>query len=289
MRDTLERAQKLARNGAGCIPGHEVVALVEAAGVSVDRLMLELIPLARQTSTTPQSGYKVGAIGMGVSGALYLGSNFEFERIFLNHTVHAEQAVVINAATHGETGLARLAISAPPCGYCRQFLYELATAQQLEVVLESHRPTPLVEYLPGAFGPVDLGLTGGLLRTLPNPLRWSGQGPGGAIGDALLQAANRSYAPYTKSFAAVALYNKAGLHFVAPYLENAAFNPSVSALSAALVVMSLAGGGGLLDVEHVVVAEAEGSPIDHTANVSAMLQICNSGAAVSSHILTPNR
>lgn len=45
-----------------------------------------------------------------------------------NLQVHGEQFLLSNAAWHGETALLRLAVSAAPCGHCRQLYSELACA-----------------------------------------------------------------------------------------------------------------------------------------------------------------
>ena len=42
--------------------------------------------------------------------------------------IHAEQCLIANALLHGETGIQKLAISAAPCGHCRQFYSELCCA-----------------------------------------------------------------------------------------------------------------------------------------------------------------
>jgi hypothetical protein len=42
--------------------------------------------------------------------------------------VHAEQFLMANLVLHGEQSLQTLAISAAPCGHCRQFYSELACA-----------------------------------------------------------------------------------------------------------------------------------------------------------------
>ncbi len=68
------------------------------------------------------------AIGLGESGHLYIGVNLEFPGLPLQHSVHAEQFLIANAAWHGERGLRRIAVNAAPCGHCRQFIAELVTA-----------------------------------------------------------------------------------------------------------------------------------------------------------------
>jgi cytidine deaminase len=57
-----------------------------------------------------------------------VGANLEFARLPLYNSVHAEQFLLVNALHHGERAIRRLAISAAPCGHCRQFYSELACA-----------------------------------------------------------------------------------------------------------------------------------------------------------------
>ena len=56
-----------------------------------------------------------------------------------------------------------LAVSAAPCGYCRQFLNELTTASTLQIILPDTPTTLLTALLPDAFGPTDLGVTAALM------------------------------------------------------------------------------------------------------------------------------
>lgn len=49
-------------------------------------------------------------------------------RLPLYNSVHAEQFLLVNALHHGEREIRRLAVSAAPCGHCRQFYSELACA-----------------------------------------------------------------------------------------------------------------------------------------------------------------
>jgi cytidine deaminase len=232
--------------------------------------MLELIPLAQARARPELSGFQVGAVGLGTSGALYFGANLEFAGCPVSLSVHAEQAAVINAALHGEVGVLALAVSAPPCGYCRQFLQELATANQLKILLADKPPAKLSDYLPDAFGPTNLGITGGLLTPQQHPLRCITPGERAPAAELALRAARTSYAPYTKAFSAVALTTSAGETFVGPYLENAAFNPSISPFQAAAVALVLAG-RSLKDAASAISVQTEGSPVAHTAAVRSVL------------------
>ena len=200
--------------------------------------LLALLPQAAAFSKPPISNFRVGAIARGKTGTLYYGTNLEFAGEALSFTVHAEQAAVVNAWMHGETAVDVVATSAAPCGYCRQFLNELVTAADLLIVMPG-QSRPLSELLPSSFGPRDLGVDGGLLQPEDHGLAVD---EADAVAQAALRAANMSYAPYSKSYAGVALRTNDGRLFSGPYAENAAFNPSLSPLQAALSQLNLAGG-----------------------------------------------
>ena len=51
-------------------------------------------------------------MGLGASGALYVGVNLEFAALPLYNSVHAEQFLVVNALHHGERDIRRIAVSA---------------------------------------------------------------------------------------------------------------------------------------------------------------------------------
>ena len=268
---TVERARSLeADSGGGWIRAELAGKLAEEVDLPIEKLMLELIPRASEWSRPSMSGFEVGAVAQGTSGALFFGANCEFSGAGLGQTIHAEQAAVINAIQHREPGLQRLAVSAPPCGYCRQFLYELAGAEHLQIVLAGESPKALTDYLPGAFGPRDLDVEGGMMAEQLvdfTPVA----APEGALASAAVAAARLSYAPYTGSPAGVALELADGRVFAGSHLENAAFNPSVSALQAA-VVSTLLGGGSLEAIEGVVVAQLEDSKVNHLAVTRGLLE-----------------
>ena len=271
-----ERAQAA---GGGWLPTQEVEELASQAKTSLEQLMLDLIPLAATFARPPLSRFHVGAVAQGTSGALYFGANLELPSCPLSQTVHAEQATVVNAAIHQETGLERLALSAAPCGHCRQFLWELATAAKLQILLAGQAPQLLRSLLPGAFGPADLDLEGRLLGSARHHLQWASTAPGTVAAEAALQAAQSSYAPYTGALGGVALRMSDGRTFAGPYLENAAFNPSLPPLQAAIIAAGLAGTSVEMVVEAVVVQQ-ESSKVDHTAATCFVLETLAPNAVV---------
>jgi cytidine deaminase len=222
----------------GIVAAADAAAMAQQAGSTLAELAVALLPFAASYAAPPISHFHVGAVVVGASGALYYGANLEVAGAALSFTLHAEQAAIANAWMHGETSVAAIAISAAPCGYCRQFLYELVGAGSLMVVLPGAAPAPLTRFLPDAFGPGDLGKTGGLMQPVANGLTMAATD---AVTAAALAAANMAYSPYTSTFSGVALQAASGRIVSGAYAENAAFNPSLSPLAIALSQMALHG------------------------------------------------
>jgi cytidine deaminase len=268
-----QRIERLVQQSNGAwLPAEAVERLRREMDLSIDDLMLALIPIAVRYAQAPLSNFQVGAVGWGESGALYFGANLELPGCPLSLAVHAEQSVVIHAFHRQETRLKKLAVSAPPCGYCRQFLYELHAGAQLEIVLAGRPTAPLSDYLPGAFGPADLGLSGGLLNLQQRQLEWVAPlAAPDALAQLALAAASTCYAPYTKTVSGVALELGDGETYAGAYLENAAFNPSVAPLQSALAVLSLARRSAG-EIVRVVVVQQERSAVDHAAATREVLR-----------------
>ncbi len=236
------------------IPSALAAKIIEAGDLDIGNLMIILLPIAASFARVPISKFNVGAVSLGMPeatdnsdpGSLYLGSNIEFVGQALSFGVHGEQSAINNAWLHGEAGIQALAINSAPCGYCRQFLYELNTANQgFNVLLKknpkdkhdtSYTMQPLDYFLPNAFGPRDLGLEGGFMDKKNHQLSIS---VSDSLAIAALKAANMSYAPYTNNIAGVAIRADDGAIYTGCYAENAAYNPSMSPLESALALMNM--------------------------------------------------
>jgi cytidine deaminase len=201
-------------------------------GISVQELLHKLIPIAKPYARPPISNYRVGAAALGKSGNIYLGVNLEFAHFPLNEAVHGEQFLIVNARNHGEKELIAIALSAAPCGHCRQFLNEIGV--DLLILTPGSKERTLSSLLPESFGPQDLGLKGALMDKEDNIPAFEEESPIYAMA---LQAAHNSYAPYSSSKSGVAIETKDGSIYTGSYLENVAFNPSLSPLQAALVAL----------------------------------------------------
>ncbi len=234
------------RKQGGVLYSPQVEVVLRVLDVEVRDLMMRLLPLASAYAQVPISNYAVGAVAAGMAPVpcLYLGANLEFKGEALSLTVHAEQAAVLNAWEEEEKGVSILAGSAPPCGYCRQFLCELSTVDSLSVITKGpggrRSASRLGDLLPGAFGPTDLGKKCGLMH--PDNSRHRLQFASN-IKDELaheaLRAAEMSYAPYSQSYAGCAIQTTGGQIYHGPYVENAAYNPSLSPIQVALSIMNM--------------------------------------------------
>lgn len=92
---------------------------------------------AREHAHAVFSGFKVGAALEDASGAIHTGCNLENATYGL--TICAERVAVFKAMSEGKRKFRRIAVAAdtdaltPPCGACRQILWEFCG--NLEVIL----------------------------------------------------------------------------------------------------------------------------------------------------------
>jgi cytidine deaminase len=236
-------------------------------------LALALLPLSRVFSRPEISGFQVGAVAVaGIADgntegrpqtqktALFLGANLEFGGLPLYHTIHAEQTATLNAWHANAHRLKALAVSAPPCGVCRQFLVEVAESGDLEILIPSVRgdfsSIQLNDLLPSPFGPADLKNTNSLFDR--RSFGWYEGGPPASV-DLLIRAAQRAamraYAPYTKNRAGCALRLKDDRVISGCNLESAAYNPGLTALQSALALAALTGADLRTDIQRIVLVE----------------------------------
>ena len=240
----------LQANG-GMLSAERCRLLMNALNISAEDLMQRLLPVAKLYSATPISDFQIGAVAKArmpedESGfALFLGANIEFSAQALIQTIHAEQSAVINAWLRDAKRIDSIAVTAAPCGHCRQFLNELDGSRNLKVIMPDRTSGQtlqhdLPDFLPQAFGPRDLGSAAGLMTSSGQPpalhLKSSSKDP--FVLEALA-AAEKSHAPYSNNLAGCVIETASGKTHAGRYAENAAFNPSLSALHTAIIRMSM--------------------------------------------------
>ncbi len=105
---------------------------------SIDTLVAAAVA-AREHAHAPFSGFRVGAALEAADGRVISGCNVENASYGL--TVCAERVAVLKAVSEGIREFARIAVVAdtpeptPPCGACRQILWEFAG--DIEVILSN--------------------------------------------------------------------------------------------------------------------------------------------------------
>ena len=119
---------------------------------------------AKAKAYAPYSKFPVGAALLSTDGRVFLGCNVENASYPLG--ICAERVALGSAVAAGVRSFTAVAISSeadatPPCGACRQVLYEFG-GNSLQVIMPGEPPQilSLGELLPRAFGPEDLGISG---------------------------------------------------------------------------------------------------------------------------------
>ena len=197
---------------------------------------------------TVMSGYPVGACVLGdKTGTVYIGANFEFCSHLVN-TVHGEQCAIHNAAVHGEPSVSKLAVNAAPCGVCRQFLVEIGPPTALDIIFCDNNgkfeSSKLSSLLTSSFGPEDLAKPGTTPPTsLKHPEYYNVKDDSSDSEDVkeAKQMFRQAYAPYTRLSEGVVLQFKNGQKARGQSIENAAYNPGVSAFRGACSLAALKG------------------------------------------------
>jgi cytidine deaminase len=99
--------------------------------------LIEAALNARENAHAPFSKFKVGAAVMDSAGRIHTGCNVENATYGL--TLCAERVAIFKAVSEGARGFTRVAVVAdtdtltPPCGACRQILWEFCG--DVEIVL----------------------------------------------------------------------------------------------------------------------------------------------------------
>lgn len=122
---------------------------------------------ARQNAYAPYSHFCVGAALLTRSGKVYTGCNIECASY--SPTNCAERTALFKAVSEGERSFAAIAVAGgrqgeacgvtPPCGVCRQALYEFCAGDLTVIMARSETDyfeRTLGELLPLGFGPAEV-------------------------------------------------------------------------------------------------------------------------------------
>ncbi|GJR08830.1 cytidine deaminase 1-like protein [Tanacetum coccineum] len=242
------------------------------------------------------------ACRLSFDGRVFFGANIEFPGLPLHHSIHAEQFLITNMSLHGGgPKVLYMAVSAAPCGHCRQFLQELRDVSSTMIMItndnEGYRP--IKDILPHPFGPFDL-----LAQDMPlvleehkNDIFFNDECENlGNLSNGYLESAKKndgaaargSHAPYdTENFGNLSngylelakkndglLKSEAVLAAGAWVSRTTAeYNPSMMPVQAALVAYMVGGGGGYDRIVAAVLVEKEGAMVSQEETARFCLQL----------------
>lgn len=282
---TLQLREQLRKQGLENrwrIPRQTRESLELHFGLNTDALMKKLTILAQDFAVPVISAFHVGSAALGASGDVYLGPNVEISSgayasnpFGLRHTLHAEQAAILTLVGSGEKNLSALYVTHVPCGHCRQFMTELPNYKEIDIWSpQIGKAVKLASLLPYSFGPEDLGNPVALLHMRRNPIALAPDAEARLVDPLLAEEAERAaqhaYAPYTSSFAGIALRLLDGNIIRGFCVESVAFNPSVSPLQMALVAL-FARGCTVRDIHAVCLAESPSAPVSYKGTDATLL------------------
>lgn len=254
---------------SGVVLASQARQLVSEEFVPPPQLLLGFLPFAQRRARAALSSFKVGAVVESEGGNLYFGANIELPEVGIGFGIHAEQVAIANAWSHGERRVISIAASAMPCGFCRQFLYELTGAEDIAVVCEGQPSYRLSGLLPAPFGERRLRTKANAFSVVKDRLRLAKKDETPLARSALAAAMN-SYAPVTHAPSGVALETAAGKVYTGAYLECMTLNPSVTPMLGAIAHL-IGAGGDLNGITSAVLVEVKGARISHYGATQSVL------------------
>jgi len=126
-----------------------------------DKIFDDLLQAARSSwknAHTPYSKFKVGAAVYADNKKIYSGCNVEVA--VMGDSLCAERVAVSQAISDGAKTIEKVLVVSdadvpcPPCGGCRQFIYDFATPETMIYSVSSKgeiEKIPLLDLLPGVY------------------------------------------------------------------------------------------------------------------------------------------
>lgn len=222
-------------------------------------LYTNLMSKAQGFSQAVVSNYKVGVVLRGESGRAYLGTNIEIKGDNQWNTVHGEGFAVTQARAFGEDKVTDLFLSGPPCGHCRQMLFELGNPD-LKLHILDRASGNIQSFTFGQLFPVPFDSTGAgaeknVLKPSITPIK-AGLRHRSPLVLSAMQGAAESYLPKPgrKSWAGLAVQLKSGEIFNGGTITVSGANPTIQPIQTVLVKLTAAG-KAFADIARAVLVE----------------------------------
>ena len=124
--------------------------------MTIEQLIQQALTI-KEAALAPFSKFKVGAVLVTMDNRIYTGCNIETSSFGL--TICAERVAIFKAVSEGEKQFKSIFIASdsekltPPCGACRQVLWELAGDIEVFMIdyLGNYQKSSMRELLPFGF------------------------------------------------------------------------------------------------------------------------------------------
>jgi cytidine deaminase len=275
----LERTRRdVAANTGGILLRADADAIRGQHGLTVEELMVLGRPVAEGYSRPPISDFHVGCVGLEAgTGNLIFGGNLEFVGAHIGNTVHGEGFVFARAFSRG-TAVETICLGqAHPCAHCRQFLSEFAATSRLTLIDPLGHRLTMAQLYPWPFDPGYLGERGIVAGQIRHPdLKLEPADVAPNVAARLTELGRRSYTPYGKAPAAIALTLSEGTVIGGAAIESVSFNPTMSPLQAAMIDL-FAHGYAAGDIAAAAIATARDAQVDYARHAADALAIIAPG------------
>ncbi|KAL5053784.1 hypothetical protein RYX36_034466 [Vicia faba] len=94
------------------IESSDAKSMGQSTGLTLTQLLPTIVKSAQPLARVPISKFHVAAVGVGISGGIFIGVNVEFPDLPFHHTIHVEQFLLTNLSQNKETHLQYLAVLA---------------------------------------------------------------------------------------------------------------------------------------------------------------------------------
>lgn len=236
------------------IPAELVREIQAKLEISDEDLLINLLPLYEPFARPEISQFRVAVTALTEDGKVFVGVNLEFGGLSKHYTIHGEQFLFSQLFHHHQGTPRMMALRYHCCGHCRQWMNDIKNVRKMPILVAGNEVTNLERLLPNAFGARDLGIDAELLthppaqtwRNVSVPIEGVLNVPdlfalASTLGAATNSFVPQGYSPEAKVLGCGVTVETTQASYCGSLIENAAFNPEVSPISAALIGVVAAG------------------------------------------------
>jgi cytidine deaminase len=245
-----------------CLKESEIADIESVSKISRREIMLLLLNFASIVAEIYGENSASSAIVEGESGGFYIGIPVAWKGKGIRFIAHGLQAAIMNAWHQGEKKIRSVITLTPPCACCRQFLREVwmwnkVTVYCAEDGLKAFKTGKIKEGILNQSGLQLESVKTKLLNEAKRSLKIA-KSQNNELLNVALDAADWSYAPYSRNNAGVAVKTKFGLIYPGRCIEVRDSVTGFLAIESALINLVLSG-ELISNVSEIFLVEARGT------------------------------